>query len=817
MSMKNRTVRLGALSAAVVASLPFAASAQLEEIVVTATRRETDLQSTPLSIQAFSAENLEIGGIQRGQDLGIMVPNLVANPQGGGVGAPSFYIRGLPGVGIYIDGIWQSSYGFLESNFAEVERVEVLRGPQGTLFGRNTNGGAINITTRRPGDEFGVRMNFEVGSFNRRNSTVAVDLPLSETLKTKWMVSSFKNDGFLKDLIVPRSLGDQDDQLLRFDVLWEPTDNFSLRLTANDEDKTGTEARIIRITNPNNVRYIQYNVLAGNPDYVNIPGFTVQNWGLPANRFTPQTHMPGYPGGQVGKWETKSDTPIDGITRDLKYYTLNAKWDISDNLSLESISSAWEMYRRQSVDFDGSQFVITTDENRAIDKSFTQEIHLTGSNFNDRLNWIGGFYALNERSRVRTYRWPMLDIPRNPTNINAFRQDVKDYLTAWWNAAGRPTFQGATAIDANPAAFSDTLNKNEGSQRAIFGEVTIGLTEKFDMTLGVRVTDDEGRSLVQTPTSGFRPAVPGGEPFGALFAGTTTTINENPDLGNNTTNKFGLQYQINDDLMLYTSWSEGFTETAVTNPRLPTSVNGACPATLVATRVNLRREIITNSELGMRSDWLDGQLRFNATYFDAKWDGMRVNNLPVDPCTGAPSPNPYQSADGGGLADGWEFELNIAATERLRLDVNLGMINTEYTARGSFDGTNGIGPNTPFAYAPDNTASLGLNYQIPLESGAQVTLAGNYGWRDQYTRDNANQRTPVDANGNYIYEPAYGIFNARMIYEPSDGRWQASLWGTNLTDEQYVNGGFDTRFVWGYDFSVIGRSREVGASVNIRF
>jgi hypothetical protein len=145
------------------------------------------------------------------------------------------------------------------------------------------------------------------------------------------------------------------------------------------------------------------------------------------------------------------------------------------------------------------------------------------------------------------------------------------------------------------------------------------------------------------------------------------------------------------------------------------------------------------------------------------------------------------------------------------------MINTEYTARGSFDGTNGIGPNTPFAYAPDNTASLGLNYQIPLESGSRITLAGNYGWRDQYTRDNANQRTPVDANGNYIYEPSYGIFNARMIYEPADGRWQASLWGTNLTDEQYVNGGFDTRFVWGYDFSVIGRAREVGASLNIRF
>ncbi|HVQ15072.1 MAG TPA: TonB-dependent receptor plug domain-containing protein, partial [Vicinamibacterales bacterium] len=499
MSVRNRCAL--ALAPALIAGLPFAATAQLEEIVVTAQRRETNLQDTPISITAFTSEQLEQSGISAGRDLGIMVPNLVANPQGGGVGMPTFYIRGLPGVGIYIDGIWQSSYGFLESNFTEVDRVEVLRGPQGTLFGRNTNGGAINITTRKPADEFGVRMNFEVGEYNKRNATFAIDLPISETVKTKFMLSSLQNDGYLHSLTVPRSLGNQDDQLFRFDLLWEPTDNFNMRLTANNEDKRGTEARIVRITNPSNVRYIQYNVLAGNPAYVNIPGFTVVNWGLPSNAFTPQTHQPGFPGGQLGKWETRSDTPDNGITRDLKYYTLTANWDIGDNLSLQSITSAWEHVRRQSVDFDGSEFIITTDENRARDNNFTQEFHLTGANFKDRVRWIAGLYALDERSHTRTYRWPMLDFPRSPTNINAFRADVAAYLNNWWIAAGRPAFQGAATINANPAAFTDTLNKNEGEQKAFFGEVTVGLTQKLDLTLGVRVTDDEGRSKVQTPTS----------------------------------------------------------------------------------------------------------------------------------------------------------------------------------------------------------------------------------------------------------------------------------------------------------------------------
>src|SRR5690606_20564703 len=164
-----------------------------------------------------------------GRDVGIMVPNLVANPTGGGVAAPNFYIRGMPGVGIYIDGIWQSSWGFLESNFTEIERVEVLRGPQGTLFGRNTNGGAINITSRAPADELGVRMNFDVGEFGRRYATAAVDLPISDTVKTKWMVSSRKHDGFIRSLTMQRQHGNQSGQLLWCARLWYPAVRFQLR------------------------------------------------------------------------------------------------------------------------------------------------------------------------------------------------------------------------------------------------------------------------------------------------------------------------------------------------------------------------------------------------------------------------------------------------------------------------------------------------------------------------------------------------------------------------------------------------------------
>ncbi len=868
MSMHTSVPRLSAVGVAVSLSIfPGSAFAQLEEILVTAQRRETNLQSTPISIQAFTADDLELGGIEVGRDLGIMVPNLVANPNGGGVGGGQFFIRGLPGVGIYIDGIWQSSYGFLESNFAEVERVEVLRGPQGTLFGRNTNGGAISITTRAPADEFGVRMGLEIGEFNRRNATVAVDLPLSSTLKSKFMVSSRSNDGYLDSLTLRHPLGGQDDEIFRGDILWEPTEKFSLRFTANDEDKSGTEARILRFSNTSHPQLLRYNVLAGNPDYLAMaravnPAFPASPFtgSFLSNAITPQTHETGYPGGQLGKWETKSDTPDDGQQRDLKYYTVTMNWDIGENLLFESITSAWEMNRRQSVDFDGSEFILTTDEGRWIDDNFTQEFHLSGSNFNDRVTWLAGFYSLDEKTKGRTDRWSVWDLPRPAGDINTpavrdrLRLEACQYLYSWATTVygTPPPFSSGNVpcvgIHANTVGFVNpaiwttvlpgstrTVNSNHDEQSAFFGEVTIGLTAKLDMTLGVRITDDEGTNLVDTSPPYIRNVV-GGNPLGDIYAYDAPRIDVDPDFGRNTTNKFGLQYQLNDDVMIYGSWSEGFTDAGAQIVNLPVIAPAGCPATVQSPlSIPLNREVVTNREIGFRSDWLDSTLRFNASYFDADWGGMRVAALATDPCSGARLPQTLLTSDGLGEASGFEFELVYAPTDRLRLNLNLGLIDTQYRATGTFaeagldlsfpivvplTAVNGTGISSldaPFAYAPERSASFGVQYELPLTSGASLTFVGNYGWMDEYVRDTSNHRIAHDENGNIEFEPAYGLLNGRMVFTPAEGNWTASLWATNITDEQYVNGGFDTRTVWGYNFSIVGPPREVGAGLNVRF
>ena len=307
------------------------ARAALEEIVVTATRVETNLQETPMSIHAFSGEDLDLAGIDAGRDLGIMVPNVVINPGCCGEFATSTFIRGLPGVTTYVDGVNFYNVGFLQRSFVEIERVEVLRGPQGTLFGRNTNGGAVQILTRRPADEFGARLDVELGEFEQRALALAVDLPLTDRLTSKWTAARDQNGGFMESQTAPFTSGDFDNTVLRADFLWDPTSRVSVRFNVNQEDRDGSPARIVRISNAQNPVYIAYNVLAGNPDYlaqaraIN-PAFPDPPSALPFDRFTPETHQQGYPGGQLGKWQTRSDTPGPTVI-DQQFATVTVNWD----------------------------------------------------------------------------------------------------------------------------------------------------------------------------------------------------------------------------------------------------------------------------------------------------------------------------------------------------------------------------------------------------------------------------------------------------------------------------------------------------------
>jgi len=801
------------------------ASPVLEEIIVTATRVATNLQETPLSVAAFTGERLELSGIESGRDLGIVVPNAVFAPGIGGERSSFMVIRGLPGVETYIDGVAVSSFGFQQRNFIELERIEVLRGPQGTHFGRNTNGGAIQLITRPPADEFSTRLDVEVGELDRRTLKIAADVPISDRLKTKWIAGRSDVGGFVDSQTVPFSFGDERDTLLRADVLWEPTDNFSLRAYITRQKNEGSDARILRITNTNNPVYIAYNVLAGNPDYIEQaraidPSFPDPPFALAGDRYTPETHESGYPGGSLGRWQTRSNVPGPTSVIDRNDLTLMLDWNIGDRWTLESLTSRWEMDdTRQITDWDTSEFVQALEMERGHAIRRTQEIHLIGNHFDGRLRSLIGLYYSDIDAWSRQSSWwfwefavpntgPSPGFP-GPPGVGG-RPDLNiaalGYVRTWGGTVGNQAVANFV-----PLTFltSDRLFNPHDMDRAVFGELTIGLRDRLDLTLGFRFTEDKqwGRREY-LPAEAFRPAEPGVFPAGDPFA-PAALINETPsaDLGTISTPRVSLSYEATDDIYIYASYAEGFTSGEIINiPYVPDPIV-------------LGPEVVKTREIGLRSDWLGQRLRLNATYFDSRWDGLRVPKTLPDPDNpGQFLPIAIPTDDGVADASGAEVELEYLAGERWDLSFALGLLDTEYVEIGvpPANGT-GLQPGIPFAFAPRSSYSLGVSYRLPLDAGGELLLRGDYGWMDEYERSVAAEYQRKNADGSNLPEPAYGLLNARIVYTPARANWQLSLFGTNLTNEWYVNGGFDLGFAWGYGPATIGRPRELGVGMRFTF
>ncbi|HWN40121.1 MAG TPA: TonB-dependent receptor [Gammaproteobacteria bacterium] len=787
-------------------------SSGLEEIIVTATRVETNLQQTPISVVAFTGEELELGHIDNGYDLGIMTPNVVLSPRGDGDSIAQATIRGLPGVATYVDGVWFGDVGFLQRSYIELDRIEILRGPQGTLFGRNSNGGAIQIVTRPPADDFGARFQAESGSFDRRTLKLAVDAPISDHVKTKWTAAGTQADGMMQSQTAPIALGGEDNRLLRGDVLWEPSERFSLRFNANQEKSDGSSPRVLRIQNPANVLVTAYNVLAGNPDYLARaraidPTFPNPPLALRGNRFTRETHEAGYPGGTLGEWETR--TNIEGATTiDQRYGLLTLNWHVTDHFELESLTAQLRSDVTTVSEYDASEFDVFTQEYRFHRDVTSQELHLIGEHFGGRLRSFLGVYYFDLEPETRVATWSAYEFQLPSTGPNPGTPGppgvggrpfpnaaAENYVRQWGATVGDPVaaFQNFYFIT------SDRLFNEYRIDRAVFGELTIGVLDNLDVTLGFRVTSTDTATSEYLPADSFRPAeagaIPGGDPF--AIAAPISSIKQ-PDVGTISTPRVSLSYRPTERLYLYASYAEGFTASEVV----------ASP--VVPDPIVLDPEIVSTSEIGLRSDWLDARLRFNATLFDSEWDGLRVAQRLID------SPFTIPSSDGVAEATGLEIDLSYLPGDRWQLELGLGLLDSEYVdvgvppANGS-----GLQPGTPFAYAPDTSVSLSARYRWPLAGGAELALIGNYGWMDEYYRARAADQQSKNDDGSHKPEPAYGILNANVVFQPAGRNWQLSVFGTNLTDERYVNGGVVA--VMALDYGTLGRPREVGIGMQFTF
>lgn len=791
--------------------------AALDEVVVTATRVETSLQQTPMSIYALSAEDLVLAGIRDGGDLSIMLPNVMLSPQPGGERDSVMTIRGLPGVTTYVDGVWVGTAGFLQRDLVDLERVEVLLGPQGTLFGRNTNGGAIQLVTRRPGPDRGARVDVQLGDFVRREATIAVDWPITERLKSRWIAASDGSDGFLDSSTAPITLGADDDALLRADLIWEPTRRLSLRFVASHENLRGSDARAVRISNPDDPVYVAYNVLGGNPDYLSRaraidPAFPAPPVALAGDRYTALTHEPGYPGGSLGRWQTGSDLsgPTSTIAND--YVTLTVDWNLASHLALRSLTSWVATESKQSTDWDASEFTLRTRTLFDTGDTKAQEFHLKGEYRNGALRWLLGLYYQRSDDWERQYRWVSWEFAEPSTGPNPgtpgppgvggrpqLNRAAVDYVRAWGRTVG-----SAALASYLPPTFStaDVLSEQDETDRAVFGEVAFTFRNALDLAVGLRVASDDGGIAQHAPAEAFRPTTPGTVAAGDLFAtsGVTSSARD-PDFPSTSTPRVSLGYRFNESLYAYASYAEGFTSSeAVKNPLGPTPII-------------LDPEVVRTDELGLRSTWLGERLRFNATIYDSRWDGLRVFEAVDDPNNpGQPIGNLRVPSSGGvARTRGVEVAIRYLPSARWALDLALATLDAEYLDVGdpAANGT-GLQPGIPLQFAPARSYSLAIQDQLPLAHGGRLQFAASYGWRDEYERASASDFQARNPDGSRRLEPSYGILNVRIAYRPARGRWQLSLFGTNLTNEWYVQGGNDVGLYEGYDNIIIGRPRELG-------
>jgi iron complex outermembrane receptor protein len=784
--------------------------AGLEEIVVTATRREQNLQDVPISIVAITGDNLEQRGLDTLEEVSQAIPNVVVTGTGGGTAGTGFSVRGIPNVGTYVDGVWQiDSAGILVREFVDLDRIEVLRGPQGTTFGRDSTGGAIRLWTRRPGEEFGADVSVAAGSYERRDVKIAVDVPLTDKLLTKWTGASLFREGYITSQTTGQKDGGLDQTVFRGDMVWMPTDNLNLRFNYQNYSNVFSEPKVIDA------------LFRTMPD----PGIRTQlgiaeMYGLAgAEPFNAMNNWSGYPGGKVSQWENRSNVRLPN-EMDVEQYTLDINLNLSDSLSLQFLTGYTDQENKLSNDWDSSQYDIVYDINQQDNDLFSQEIQLSGSR--GRFEWVGGIYYWEESSHRRETRNVASEFLNGDLDVNTVLASAHCQAPAptGFTSCAQVIYGGTGAPNAALQGLRnqgyDRIPHTERDGYAAFGEATVGLTEKMDFTFGVRYHEENifSEQLNAIPgVTAVRPLVSnqwhiGGDPFAGSVATTGPGVPWEHSY-DKVTSRLSLQNQFSDNVMGYISYAEGFNSGGVATP----TIDG------VRQLLPYDPQTIKTFEIGLRSDLADGKVRFNATLFDTDWVDFQSAGVVYD-SQGRQVPQLQTTNVGDAAAKGMEFELTYLPTQAFMVQLGLGLLDTEYTELppGQMSGHLPWTTDTEFPRAPDTSYNLGLQYTASLDNGGSIVIRGDYLYQGQFWRFEPFLRMdayPSIPSG-YDESGDQGIVNARMTFEPPTGQYAFSLFGTNLTDEYMINSGF-FHGIWGWDFATVARPREVGAQFEFRF
>ncbi|NWG53080.1 MAG: TonB-dependent receptor [Hydrogenophilaceae bacterium] len=738
-------------------------------IVVTARRRAESLQDTPVAVTVMTGEALERQQIISTTDLDQAAPNLQFAAYGtltGNNSAAQVFIRGIgqtdatpavdPGVGVYIDDVYMGRAVGAAMEFRDVDSVQVLRGPQGTLFGRNTIGGAVLITTNAPGEGAGNSIRVGLGEDNLREAYGAFELPIGETLAARVALGLRQRDGYVTRAFDGLDLGDENMYTGQLAVRWTPSDSFEITMRADytEEDENGSPF-VFRSINETAAFPMIQSAAAGCPGSTFPPPVPVPMIDDPrcANDF--QALGPFTNGGTAPAFSTLETSGV----------SLVAEWELNDVLTLKSITSDRHLEWSGARDADNTPLTILHTRYQSRSDQFSQELQALIET--DRLSGVVGYYFFDETSFDR------LIVPLGGPGTSYDTQRVNLDAEAW-------------------AAFTNW---------------TLDLTDALSVSAGVRYTE-ETKGLQATmfnvagantpeppaPTALCATAAP---TAGCLFILTNRFERE----FSSTIGSASAQYRFNPGFMAYLSWSQGF-KSGGFNQRYNARPQAS------GEPISFNDETAETYELGFKSNPAPG-VRLNGAIFSTEYDDIQLTyRLGVVPLL-------FNA--GVATIEGAEFELAVAPTPDFLLDASLSYLDAGFDSINNPAPIGGVTPtsiatlNSELPFAPEWQAHIGLSYTFHPRSGLLLTPRLDLSYTDSQFFDAGN-------SASIAQNDAVTVLNGSLALEPEDSRWRIMLSGNNLTDELYpVAGTSSETTATGYAEIIYARPRSFWATLSYRF
>ena len=809
------------------------AAPMLEEVIVTAQKKSESTQDTPIAITGMSENQLEKFGFSSANDISAQVPNMQVSGPYGEV-QPIFSVRGVSmsdyssnqasPIGVYNDEAYMGAVYTHGMSFFDVARLEVLRGPQGTLYGKNTTGGAINIVTKTPQIDDGLHFDAKqgVGNYNSHKGDYGVEGTLVQNkLAARLAYSYSRRDGYYKNALGGPDLSQQDFQGARLVLNYDMTDHINMvfKYTKARNDALGSPSR-------NEPR----GRLAKNPALVTaLETSGVGVYDQPNNGYIDNT---GYsrPARGLDYYEVE-DNYTGALVVNLDQYVHKIDY-IHDAFTVTSVTSYTDNDYAQQQNVDGSPDGLLEIDWAVATQAFSQDLRIS-TTFKEDFDLIAGaYYQFEDQQLNNVYR--LYETPPD-TRVAATFPGVGGYY---------PYLLDFGALDQKMETEKESF--------ALYSQMRWNVTADFGIDFGVRYTDDKidlpylnisrvgydgspRGTYVPGNNTGvdniFIPAnVAGQSPFEPgvliqeLLAGeisvndllltAQTGYTHGPYTEESATllsaqekewtGKIGMDYRLNDSLMVYGSYSKGF--------RAGNFNAGVYYEEREFEDAYAAPEFLDAYEIGIKADFWDRRARINSAFFYYDYTNQQFINV-----VGVSN---FLENAGGSKIIGFESEMFFAITEALTVQLGMGILETEYTELelsnvqtvNDDDDVVDLSGNELIS-APKISANVSIDWEIFSNNAGYLSMNLNGNYQDDQWYSAYNDKIGYEN----IKQDAYAIYNARFTWFSSNDDYTIAIWGKNITETKYDSYAINLQAGFGFDYYQQGAPATYGLEMTYRY